>query len=110
MPIIANKIKKSDILYQFSNPKKAQQNAYNYLGDDAILYKSTKFNKKYMIYDKNNDKWVHFGSLYPSYEDFLKHNDINRKNRYLRRASNMKGDWKDNPYSSNNLSINLLWS
>jgi hypothetical protein len=43
------------------------------------------------------------------YEDFTKHKDENRRRNYLKRASNIKGNWKDNPYSKNNLAIHLLW-
>ncbi len=32
----------------------------------------------------------------------------NHKNRYLKRALNIKGNWKNNPYSANYLSILLL--
>lgn len=43
------------------------------------------------------------------YEDYTKHNDPERRLRYLARATKIKGDWKNNPYSPNNLSIRLLW-
>ena len=31
------------------------------------------------------------------------------RTRYLNRALNIKGDWRNNPYSANFLSILLLW-
>ena len=43
------------------------------------------------------------------YEDYLKHNDETRKKNYLLRSANIKGNWKQNPYSPNNLSRNILW-
>jgi hypothetical protein len=43
------------------------------------------------------------------YEDFTKHKDPIRRHNYLTRTANMKGNWKDNPYSPNNLSRNILW-
>ena len=43
------------------------------------------------------------------YEDYTFHNDANRRNNYLRRTENMKGDWKSNGYSANNLARNILW-
>ena len=43
------------------------------------------------------------------YEDYLKHNDETRKKNYLLRSGNIKGNWKNNPYSPNNLSRNILW-
>lgn len=90
-----------------SNPKKVQNNLNDYLGGKARLYISTRKDKKYMIYN-DKGKAVHFGSL--SYEDFTKHNDKERQKRYLARATKIKGDWKNDKYSPNNLSIHLLWS
>ena len=37
------------------------------------------------------------------------HKDDKRRQNYLLRASHIKGDWKDNKYSPNNLSMHLLW-
>ena len=105
--IKATDIPKSDILYKVSNPIQAQKNAIKYLGKNIVLYKSSKPTHKYMILDLLNNKWVHFGSI--EYEDFLKHQDRKRQTNYLARASNIKGNWKDNKYSSNNLSMNILW-
>lgn len=91
---------------KFSNPKKVQENAKKYLGKDAVVYLSTKKEKKYMVKDPNG-KWVHFGQM--DYEDFTKHQDEKRRKNYLTRTANIKGDWKSNKYSPNNLSRNLLW-
>ena len=107
--IPANEILKDDILYKYSNPKKAQRNANEYFGEETILYKSKNPKKKYMIFDYNNDKYIHFGSLFPAYEDYLKHKDVVRQKNYLARASKIKGNWKNNLFSPNNLSINILW-
>ena len=68
---------------------------------------STRKNKKYMIM-KDDNKYVHFGDL--RYEDFTKHQDKERLKNYLSRASKIKGNWRNNKYSPNNLSINLLWN
>jgi len=43
------------------------------------------------------------------YEDFTKHKDEERRQQYLSRATNIKGNWKKNKYSPNNLAINILW-
>ena len=96
-------------LEKYSNPYIAQKNAEKYLGKDAQLYVSTQSNKKYMIYDPYNNKWIHFGTMKPAMEDFTKHRDLERRKRYLARATKIKGDWKNNPYSPNNLSIHILW-
>ncbi len=34
---------------------------------------------------------------------------FDRRKAYLARATKIKQNWKDDPYSKNNLSINLLW-
>jgi hypothetical protein len=107
MLIPALKIHKSDDIWNYSNPKKAQENAFNYLGENAIIYKSIKPKKKYMIFDDNNNKWVYFGQM--GYEDYLKHKNYIRMTNYRNRATNIKGNWKNNPFSPNNLSINILW-
>ena len=59
-----------------------------------------------MVQDPDN-KWVHFGQM--GYEDYTKHKDDDRRKNYLNRSSNIKGQWKSNKYSPNNLSIHLLW-
>jgi len=94
-------------LRRFSNPEKAQQMAYKYLGKTAKLYPGRNPEKKYSIYDPKQDKWVNFGQL--GYEDYTKHKDKNRRKNYLTRTRSMRGDWKRNPYSANNLSRNILW-
>jgi len=96
-----------DVLKIYSNPKIAQKNAFDYLGPTALLYLSSKPNKKYMVYDPNIKKYIHFGQI--GYEDFTKHKDEIRRQKYLKRTANMKGNWKNNLYSPNNLSRNILW-
>lgn len=68
---------------------------------------STRKNKKYMILNDDN-KYVHFGDS--RYEDFTKHQDKERLKRYLDRATKIKGNWRRDKYSPNNLAINLLWN
>ena len=103
----ANNISENDEIYKFSNPKKVQQLAKNYLGKDGIIYRSISKGKKYMVYNPNTKTWVHFGQM--GYEDFTKHKDEKRQKNYLTRTAGIKGDWKDDKYSANNLSRNLLW-
>lgn len=103
----AQDIPLNNTINEWSNPKQAQKMAFKYLGKTAIIYKSFKPSKKYMILDPNKNKMVHFGQM--DYEDFTKHKDLERRQRYLKRTENMKGDWKNNPYSPNNLSRNILW-
>ena len=99
-------LSKGDKLYLYSNPIKAQKEAYRYLGKNAVLYKSANKHKKYAILDPTG-KVINFGQL--GYEDFLKHQNELRRQNYLHRSFGMKGDWKNNPYSPNNLSRNILW-
>ena len=94
-------------LRRFSNPEKAQKMAYRYLGKTAKLYPARNPEKKYSIYDPKNDKWMNFGQI--GYEDYTKHKDKNRRKNYLTRTRSMRGDWKRNPYSANNLSMKVLW-
>ena len=94
-------------LLQYSNTAKAQRNAIEYLGNNALLTRSTNKNKKYSIYDPINKKLVSFGAM--GYEDYTKHKDKKRRENYIKRASKIKGGWKDNKYSANNLSLKILW-
>jgi len=94
-------------IYLYSNPRKAQQMAYRYLGRTAKLYPSTKRDKKYMIYDPVKGIYVHFGQ-YP-YEDYTKHRNKTRRHNYLTRSGKISGDWKRNRYSANNLARKVLW-
>jgi hypothetical protein len=103
----SNKQKFSRKLKKYSDPKKVQKMAYKYLGRTAKIYPSSKKEKKYMIWDPKNNKYVHFGQL--GYEDYTKHNNKSRRKNYLNRSRKIKGNWKKNPYSPNNLSINILW-
>ena len=101
------KIKFSKCIHKYSNPKQAQIMAYKYLGKTAKLYPAKNPHKKYMICDKNNKKWINFGQL--GYEDYTKHHDKTRRRSYLTRTKSMRGNWKRNKYSANNLSRNILW-
>jgi len=90
-----------------SNPTMVLQRAKELFGEDVNMGFSDDKKHKYMIYDPNENIWVHFGDI--QYEDFTKHQDQARRENYLARSANIKGDWKDNPYSPNNLARNLLW-
>jgi hypothetical protein len=93
-------------LEEFSNYKQAQKMTNKYFGKPTKLYISDKPNKKYYILDDNNKK-IYFGQM--GYEDFTKHKDEERRKAYRNRAENIKGNWKTNKYSPNNLAINILW-
>jgi hypothetical protein len=93
-------------LESISDPKRVKKNFAKYKGsDNAQLLPSEKADKKYkVVFD---GKTTHFGS---KMEDYTKHLDPIRLKSYLSRAKAIKGDWKKNKYSANNLSINLLWA
>lgn len=101
---------KLEQLLKVSNPKEVIKKAQQYFNNpDIKVYLSNKKNKKYAIYDPNNKKLVHFGRMNPPMEDFTMHKNAKRRESYLARASHIKGDWKNNKYSPNSMSINLLW-
>ena len=96
-------------IWDVSNPILVLRNAQKYFNDPNIqLFLSTRPEKKYMMFDDKNNKWVHFGSM--QHQDFTHHQDLKRKNNYIRRSSNIRGNWKNNKMSPNNLSIHLLWA
>ena len=92
---------------EYSNPSVVYKKAKQYLGKDVNIQLSNKADKKYMVLNPNTNKWIHFGQM--GYEDYTKHHDEKRRENYLRRTENIKGDWKQNKYSPNILSRNILW-
>ena len=91
---------------EVSNPKMVLKQLKKYYGDEVDLYLSTSENKKYMVFNEQGKK-IHFGSII--HEDYTKHKDKKRRKNYLKRASNIKGNWRQNQFSPNMLSIILLW-
>lgn len=90
---------------EFSNFDKVKKNAIKFGYNPNDIFISSRKDKKYMIL--HDGKYIHFGQMF--YEDFTKHNDEKRRQDYLARATKIKGDWKDDKYSPNNLAIKLLW-
>ena len=93
---------------KYSNPKIVYKNAKKYLGKNVNIQLSDKPQKKYVVLNPHTNKWVYFGKMF--YEDFTKHKDEKRRENYLKRTANIRGKWKDNPYSANNLSRCILWN
>jgi hypothetical protein len=89
-----------------SDKQEVIKKAKNYLGSDAKIRRSSRKDKKFMI-ENPKGKMVHFGAK--GYDDFTKHKDDTRRQNYLSRATKIKGDWKKDKYSPNNLAINILW-
>ena len=100
---------KLELLKKISNPAEVMRKAKDYLGSGVIIHISTQKNKKYMVMNPQTNKYVHFGSFNPPLSDFTYHKDNIRRNAYLKRAKNIKGNWRNDKYSPNNLSIHLLW-
>ena len=97
----------TDEIWMYSNPLKAQQNAFRDYGRDAILYRSKAKNKKYAIINPIG-KIINFGQM--GMEDYLKHKDEYRRMKYNLRSEGIRGRWREDGYSANNLSRNLLWT
>jgi hypothetical protein len=89
-----------------SDKQEVIKKAKSYLGSDVKIKTSTRKNKKFMV-ENPKGKMVHFGAK--GYDDFTKHKDDTRRQNYLSRATKIKGDWKKDKYSPNNLAINILW-
>jgi hypothetical protein len=101
-------------LSDYSDYETVLYRAKHYYGENVILKKSTRKTKKYMIYNPYDNKFVHFGAMgYLDFTKYVKIYDIYIANkhriRYLKRTLKIKGNWKDNPYSPNYLSLLLLW-
>jgi hypothetical protein len=77
---------------------------------------STKKNKKYDVFDDNNNFIVSFGDIrFNHYHDLLgyykklNHNDEKRLNAFRNRFKNLYNKNKNNPSSALLWSWNLLW-
>lgn len=92
-------------IHDYSNPAIVARKARKIFGKDVELQLSTRKAKKYMIKNPNG-KWIHFGQMYPPMEDYTKHNDLLRRDNYLRRNAK----YANAPmYSPGFLSYYLLW-
>jgi hypothetical protein len=94
-------------LLTVSDPSRVRRNLNKYLGPEIDLWVSDRKHKKYCVVHPTTLQKTHFGDI--RYSDFTKHRDRDRQQNYLARASAIKGAWRANRYSPNQLSINLLW-
>ena len=102
-------------LNDYSDPEIVLYRAKFYFGEDVKLLQSTRKTKKYMIYNPITNKFVHFGAMgYLDYTKYVQLYDLETANKhrtkYLKRALKIKGNWINNQYSPNYLSMLLLWN
>jgi hypothetical protein len=104
--ILASRTPKRNPIWKVSNPKVASQRIKKLFGKKAKLYLANDGKAKYKL-QRPDGKWVKFGAI--AYEDFLHHLDFERREHYLQRASAIRGNWRDDPYSANLLAQKILW-
>jgi len=97
----------SKTLKKVSNPATVTRKAKQIYGTGVKIVESRAKSKKYALI-KPDGKRINFGSI--DYEDYTKHGSDIRRDNYLKRAKGIKGNWKANKYSPNNISIKLLWN
>ena len=98
-------------LIKISDPAEVKRRFEKYRGTaKATIEPSPREDKKYIIRVAPvagvRGRAVHIGS---KMEDFTKHADEKRRANYLTRSGAIKGDWRDDKWSANNLSRALLW-
>jgi len=103
-------MKLSDLL-KISDPVEVKRRFEKYRGTaKAEISVSPRIDKKYMIRvaaaDGVRGRIVHIGSTMP---DFTKTADEVKRKSYLARSAGIRGDWRDDKWSPNNLARALLW-
>ena len=98
-------------LIKISDPDEVKRRFEKYRGSTkATIEPSPRADKKYLVRvapaNGMRGRAIHFGS---HMEDFTKHGDEARRKNYLARSAGIKGDWRDDKWSANNLARALLW-
>jgi hypothetical protein len=98
-------------LIKISNPEEVKRRFEKYRGAaKATIEPSPRPDKKYLIRVAAaggvRGRAVHIGS---TLADFTKHADEAKRERYLARSAGIKGDWREDKWSANMLSRELLW-
>lgn len=98
-------------LEKISDPAEVKRRFEKYRGAaKATIEPSPRVDKKYMIRVAAaggvRGRVVHIGS---TLADFTKHADEAKRKSYLARSAGIKGDWRDDKWSPNNLSRALMW-
>ena len=94
-------------LKEVSNFEKVKANAKKYDDRLEVNISSTK-NKKYVIIHPETGRKVNFGDV--RYADYTFTGNDTKREAYLSRANKIRGNWKNDKFSPNNLSIHLLWN
>lgn len=83
--------------------KSVERSLRKYYGPDVKLYRSTRSDKKFMVFNPEGKK-IHFGQK--GYADWHEHNDIKRRDAF--RVRNAR--WSKSPkWSPAHLSYYVLW-
>jgi len=97
-------------LSDYSNFQTVLNRAKYYYEDKVLLLPSTRKTKSIWFI---THKLINIYTLERDYTKYMQIYDLKTANkhrmRYLNRAVHIKGDWRDNPYSPNYLSMLLLW-
>ncbi len=94
------------MIEDYSNPQIVFQKAKKMYGDDVEIKLSTRKDKKYMLLNPNTSKWIHFGTMKPPMEDYTKHKDKLRRDKFRIRNAKWANQEK---YTPGFLSYYLLW-
>jgi len=93
-------------LIKISDPAEVKRRFEKYRGlTKATIEPSPRADKKYLV-RVDGKRAIHFGS---TLADFTKHGDEAKRKSYLARSAGIKGDWRDDKWSANNLARALLW-
>lgn len=93
-------------LKKISDPDEVKRRFEKYRGSTkATIEPSPRADKKYLV-RVDGKRAIHFGS---HMEDYTKHGDEVRRKSYLSRSAGIRGDWKSDKWSANNLARSLLW-
>jgi len=94
----------SDRIWKVSNPILAEQQLQKHYGKKIKLYRSWLPYKKYAIINPSTGETIHFGHI--RFEDYTKHQDERRRNRFRKRNHKWANAEKFTPAY---LSYYVLW-
>ncbi len=105
---LPNIINKYDILLKNSDPMQADILIKSYLNDNSIdLFLSSQKQYKYMLYNEENNKFIHFGKI--DEVDYLKNGDEVLRKKYMNKYIKMNEEEKKNKLSKENLNYFILF-